>query len=209
MDKGEYWLLDSVVEAWYPLKWLASDEVELAFNRRRHGLSRDELTGALERLFEGGDLLAGRMEKSMLQQESFVPARAEIEQALAGQLDISYGLTPQGGARWEAVSRPEWQRYLRACLFTDPDEGEIVGSDRLLVEKFDSLSHYAWNISVVAGSKRWDVQQPWQATYWKELPAAHRVRFSFRWVDASPATRTDPQARAWLAQIKEWYTPVE
>jgi hypothetical protein len=207
MDEGEYWLLDSVVEAWYPLKWLVSDEVEVSFNRRHHGLSHGELIDTLGRLFARGELLAERRENSALRQR-FTPTGAELEEALAGRFDISYGLTPQGGARWEAVSAPDWQRYLRACVFADPAEGEIVGSDRALVEKYDSLSHHAWAISVVAGSRRWDVLKPWQATYWKELPAGHRVRFSFKWTVTPAATEMEaPGVREWFAQINKWYTP--
>lgn len=198
MDEGEHWLLDSVVEAWYPMSLLVSDKLELAFNRRHHGLSRGELIDTLERLFERGDLLAQRGE------ERFTPTRTEIEAALAGRLDLFYGLTPRGGARWESVSRPEWQRYLRASVFAEGQEGEIAGSDRRLVEKYDALSHHAWNISVVQGSRRWDVLEPWQATYWKQLPKGHRVRFRFNWVEPPPI---DPQAREQLAQISRWYTP--
>jgi len=199
MDEGEYWLLDSVIEAWYPLRWLVSGDVELAFNRRHHGISRGELTGTLGRLFERGELLAKRG------RDCFTPTWAEIEEALAGRLELSYGLTPQGGARWEAISTPKWQRYVRASVFADSQGGEIVGSDRSLVEKYDSLSHQAWNISVIEGSRRWDVLEPWQATYWKELPTGHRIRFRFTWVE--PPQPIDPQAREWLAWMAKWYTP--
>jgi hypothetical protein len=64
MDKGEYWLLDSVVEGWYPLVWLVSEDIEGAFNKRNHDLKRDELVSVLKHLFWRGDLFAQRLEKS-------------------------------------------------------------------------------------------------------------------------------------------------
>jgi hypothetical protein len=206
MNRGEYWLLDSVVEAWYPLVWLVSDDVEGSFNKRHHGLERDELVGVLAELFGGGDLLAKRVEKSVTK-EFFTPARAEIEAALEGRFDCLYGLTSQGGARWEEVSQPRWERYVCGWVSGEPQEGEIVGSDRTLVEKYDSLSHYVWDISVVADSRRWEVLQPWQATYWKTLPLGHRVRFSFEWVERPPEWKTDAMISEWLKEIHNWYTP--
>ena len=206
MDKGEYWLLDSVIEARYPLMWLASEDIEGRFNKRNHGLKRDELVSVLKHLFWRGDLFAQSLEKSG-PKDRFIPTQNEIEEALEGRLDCVYGLTLQGGARWEEVSRPHWERYVSAWVYADPQEGQIVGSDRGLVEKYDSMSHYVWDISVVPGSKRWDVLEPWQATYWKELPLGHRVRFSFQWVERLPDWKTEPAISEWLAEINNWYTP--
>ena len=201
MDKSEYWLLDSVVEAWCPLVWLVSEDIEGAFNKRNHGLERGELVTVLNHLFQRGDLLAKQNESE------FVPAQADIEEALDGRLDCLFGLTPQGGIRWEEVSHPQWERYITAWVYADPQEGEIVGSNLQLVEKFDSLSNYAWDIAVVPGSKQWDVLQPWQATYWKELPLGHRVRFNFSWEERTPESRINLEVSEWLAEINKWYTP--
>lgn len=207
MDKNEYWLLDSVVEGWYPIGWLVSADVEGAFNKPNHGLNRDELISVLDSLFQRGDLLAERMEKSV-SKGFFIPTQKEIEDALSGRLDCSYGLTSQGGARWEEVSRPQWERYLTAWVYADPLEGgEITGSDRQMVEKYDSLSHYYLGVSAVPGSKLWDVLEPWQATYWKVLPLGHRVRFRYESVEISPEQKSDPAVLEWLKEIHNWYTP--
>ncbi|HEY0367409.1 MAG TPA: hypothetical protein VGC73_13135 [Pyrinomonadaceae bacterium] len=205
MNKNEYWLLDAVVEAWYPLVWLVSEDVEGSFNKRHHGLEREELVTVLAELFGRGDLLAHRVEK-FVSKEFFTPARDEIEAALDGRLDCLYGLTAQGGARWEEASHPQWERYITAGVYADPKEGEIIGSDPQLVRQYDSLSHYVWDISVVADSKRWDVLQPWEATYWKTLPLGHRVRFRFEWAERSPESKSDAAISEWLAQINNWYT---
>jgi hypothetical protein len=186
--------------------WLASEDVEGTFNKRNHGLSRDELTSVLNHLFRRGELLAQRVRTSE-PKVFFKPTEAEIQEALDGRLDVTYGLTPQGGARWEEVSRPHWERYISAWVYADPQEGQIVGSDRGLVEKYNSMSHYVWDISVVPGSKRWDVLEPWQATYWKQLLLGHRVRFSFEWIERLPDSKIEPAISERLAEIHNWYTP--
>lgn len=206
MDKAEYWLLDSVVEGWYPLWWLVAENIEGAFNKRNHGLNRDELVSVLDRLFRRGDLLAKRMEKSV-SKGFFIPTQTQIEEELDRRPSCFYGLTSQGGTRWEEVSQPHWERYITASVCLDPQEGEIIGSDRQMVEKYDSLSDYLLSVSVVPGSKQWDVLEPWQATYWKVLPLGHRVRFSYEPVDLSPDRREDLAASEWLKEIHNWYTP--
>jgi len=205
MDKDEYWLLDSVVESQCPLAWLVAKNVGEVLNKRDHDLNRDELMSVLNRLFRRGDLLAQRMERAV-EKEVFIPTETEIEAALNRRLDCIYGLTLQGGARWEEVSQPHWERYIYDSVYAEPQEGEIIGSDRALVEQYDSLIHYDSEISVVPGSKRWDVLRPWQATYWKELPVGHRLRFKYEWVKRSPE-RTDPKIWEWFKDIRNWYTP--
>src|ERR1051325_9516623 len=185
MDKNEYWLLDSAVEARQSLTCLVSEDIEAAFNKRSHGLDRDELIDVLGRLFRRGDLLAKRMEKSV-SKGFFIPTPTEIEEALDGRLICFYGLTLQGGARWEEVSQPRWERYISDWVYAEPREGEIIASDRDLVEHYDSLSHHDSEISVIPGSKQWDVLRPWQATYWKELPVGHRLRYKYEWVERKP-----------------------
>lgn len=205
MDKNEYWILDSVVESWDSLKCLVSEDIEGAFNKRSHGLNRDELVDVLDRLFQRGCLLAKRMEKS-ISKGFFIPTRKEIEEAFDGRLNCFYGLTSQGGARWEEVSRPQWERYISDSVYAEPQEGEIIGSDRDLVEQYDLLSRVDSEISIVPGSKHWDVLRPWQATYWKELPVGHRLRFKYEWVERK-AQPIDPKIWASFKAIKNWYTP--
>jgi hypothetical protein len=138
MDAGEYWLLDSVVESRDSLALLVSNDIETAFNKRSHGLTREQLINVLERLFLGGDLLAHHWEKSG-PKKFFIPTRTEIEEAFNGRVRCFYGLTSQGGARWEEVSQPRWERYIHDAVYAEPRDGEIIGSDRNLVEQYDSF----------------------------------------------------------------------
>ena len=208
MDKDEYWLLDSVVESWCPLRWLAAKNVGEVLNKRDHGLSRDELITLLNRLFQRGDLLARRMGKGV-EKQRFTPTQTDIQEALSGRLDCSYGLTLQGGARWEDVSKPQWERYLTDWVYADPREGEIVGSDVRMVKKCVSLS--VPGVSVVPGSKHWDVLKPWQATYWKVLPLGHRVRYSYYDPQERPPESKiggwfDCEHWEWVKEVNNWYT---
>lgn len=205
MDKNEYWLLDSAVEARQSLKCLVSEDVEAGFNKRSHGLNRDELIEVLGHLFQRGDLLAKLIEKSV-SAGFFIPTQTEIEDAFDGRLTCFYGLTLQGGARWEEVAQPHWERYISDFVYAEPREGQIIGSDRDLVEQYDSMSQHNSDISVIPGSKHWDVLRPWQATYWKELPVGHRLRFKYEWVGRSPEP-TDPKISEWFKEIHNWYTP--
>jgi hypothetical protein len=209
MDKDEYWLLDSVVEGWVQLRWLAAKNVGEVLNKRDHDLSRDALIKVLNRLLRRGDLLAQRTEK-FVEKEIFIPTQTDIEEALSGRLECFYGLTLQGGARWEEVSKPQWERYLTAWVSADPWEGEIVGSDLRMVKKDVSFSDYLMlGGSIVPGSKRWDVLKPWQATYWKVLPKGHRVRFScYEPKERRPEwrVRDDREHWEWIKEVNNWYT---
>jgi len=160
----------------------------------------------LDRLFQDGHLIAKHRDDDK-PQGTFVPTRAEIEAALAGALKVYYGLTLKGGARWEAVSLPDWNRYCDAFLGIDPEVGTIISRDRKLVETYLSLCHYAWNdMSVIAGSEKWDVLKPWEATYWKTLPDGHRIQFEYKSRDAAGVTESPPSAKQFFEGIRNWYT---
>lgn len=123
MDRAEYWILDAIAEGMWLLGTLKPDIVQMAFNRPGHGLDYDALIGLLDRLFRDGDLVADRVSlPNWEDSQLFVPTREEIVDLLAvvGGPDVFYGLTAQGGARWEAVSAPDWERF-SDCWWGDPD----------------------------------------------------------------------------------------
>jgi hypothetical protein len=116
-------------------------------------------------------------------------------------------LTPQGGARWEAYSSPDWNRYIDAGYLSESGGGvgEIIASDRHLIEHHVELIAYIHKISVLSNSERWDIISHWQATYWKTLPNGHRVRF--RYIDNEAATLTYDEAKlAEWERLSQWYT---
>lgn len=196
MDRAEYWILDSVVDGMRLFGTLHPAVVQEAFNRPGHGLGYDQLLDLLNCLFQSGDLVANRV--SLLNYEDsrlFVPARAELAGlfTVTGDSDVFYGLTAQGGARWEAVSAPDWNGF-SDCWWTEPDWWGAVGADRRRVEQY--LLSAQVQARVVPGSEFWEVVRPWQATYWKSLPIAHKV--SFRITESE-------EAMPWAAPAAGWY----
>jgi hypothetical protein len=154
VETARYWLLDSVVEFELPLDLLVSSVLEETLNRRGHGLPYEALIVALHELFEDGDLFAQHMSNFLSRTraikepttgkpiprkpigEQFSPTRLEIEVGLRGEIPINYGLTLQGGAKWEEISQPRWEQYLVAGYIqeiskeTPECEAEIIAADR-------------------------------------------------------------------------------
>lgn len=203
MNRAEYWVLNSVVEGTYPLRYLVDEDIELIFNAPGHGLSRAELVALLTGLFESGDLIAIELERREPVRE-FVPTARELEAALNGRLEADYALTAQGGARWEAVSQPDWARYVYVGYGTD--DALVIGMDRQLVETYLTWQHVQWPEAVVIPETiAWDVLTPWEVTYWKQLPLGHRVQYGVNYGERV-WDEPPPEISAWFQQLNHWYT---
>jgi hypothetical protein len=172
MDKTEYWFLDLVVKYYDRLKVLNHPELEVIANRKHHGLNSNEVAEMLYGLCQRGDIIT-RLEGHEIQ----LPL-AGIKEGLSGEANIYYGLTAQGGARWEEYSNPDWDRYADEAWGIDPNEGEISATTRELVERHLSFQDIG-NYRVCPGSEVWDILSPWEATYWKTLPTGHRLRLEY------------------------------
>src|SRR5439155_6563543 len=118
----------------------------------------------LSRLFRGGDLIAWRIRNGS---RPLVPSPDEIDAALCGALELDYGLTPDGGARWEAMAQYDWNYHLGPWL-----QDGFDGPSQDMIEVY-----LAWHKKAAPGSERWRAIRPWKATYWKSLPQGVRVRF--------------------------------
>ena len=206
-NKPEFWILSSVVEAWYPLDWLAAQNIGVLYNRSGHGLSSRLLGETLDRLFQTGVLLARRIE-GQNPAADFVPTSGEIQAALSGELRAYYGLSEQGGLLWETYANPDWDRYIAVVYRTDPDEAELIASDSQLVQQYLHWQHHVWKVHVINGSEAWNILAPWQATYWKTLPKAHQLHFLYANEDLSDMNReaTPKMVTDWFAYIHKWYT---
>jgi hypothetical protein len=174
MDEAEFWLLDVVVEGRVHLDWLLMEELDVALNRPGHGLGPDALLDLVDRLFRGGFIDAYGLQRSEDREDLGRSLhRSEIEAALYGcGPGFAYGMTARGGARWEAVTKPDWSRFLDESAGTDPDDVEVAGLDRDRVASH-LRRHTLW--AVVPGSERWETLIPWPATYWKTIPRGYRV----------------------------------
>ena len=115
--RGEYWLLETAVEFKFPVCGLIDSDFELSLNKKGHGLTRDALVETLHRLIAWG-LISAENEG-----DAPISTHQQIERAL-NESHTYYGLTPEGGAHWEAFAAPDWQKYIEDNGLQLPDECE-------------------------------------------------------------------------------------
>ncbi len=220
MDKLEYWFLDSAVEMRIGFSWVVPDsQYRLAINRAPLPLTVPEMGRVLEGLFQKGDLLAitPSDENNLSFHQAFVPSSAQILAALEEKSNLSYFLTPQGGKRWESVSKPDWKQYGRGTEpLEPPDVCELICQDRQLIERYLQLHHLIYGTTyyekklcacVIPGTEIWDKLTPWKPTYWKTLPFAYRVSYQIELVSLNEEQKQEliPQEREagqWLRSLK-------
>lgn len=211
MNKIEYWFLDAAIRLKIPFHWLSAGNVDEMLNRPHHNLSMSKLLVVLERMFERGDLFLEYRDRHEQSYRTQVPSRSEIETALymtrAEGIDQSehvfYGVTARGGAQWETLSHPQWDHFYDEGYGIDPYEGEMTASTRDLIEERLALIPFdAFIKAIVPESVRWSVLQPWEATYWKQLPIGYRIEFTYLpLTEAEKLARSTPPGR-----VHTWYT---
>jgi hypothetical protein len=212
LTRAEYWLLQSVVELQVPLHWLGDERRLLAMlNKPSHGLDRERLAAVLEQLFDAGWLFSQWRDST----ESFRPSRPQIERALAAEAPapadwLYYGLTALGGTAWEAFAWPRWERFVDEELYYPEHEpsgwAAMMGADREFLEgRFRWICAaechpYCWQ-RPLAETARWQTLQPWQATYWKELPVGYRLEHQF----ANDEERTGNITAGFPSHFPRWH----
>jgi hypothetical protein len=217
MDKIEYWFLDAAIRLKIPFHLLSASNVDEMLNRPHHHLSMADLIIVLERLFERGDLFLEYINRDGQRYQTQKPSQIEIKAALSltqdawsGQAErVFYGVTDHGGALWETLSHPQWEHFYDEGYGIHPYEGEITASTRGLIEERLALVPYDSFIkSIVPQSVQWSVLQPWQATYWKQLPVGYRIEFTYLPLsEAEKGARSTPPDRvhAWYQRVRRWY----
>lgn len=216
---GEAWLLQTAVKYFVPLTLLAmSDEaIYWQFYHSSHHMTRDELLQTLWALFERGDLIA---DHELLGEH--VPTREQISAALVPPVrqpnggvawgtgpdaPLSYGLSPAGAARWERLAKPDWARYFAMEGFEEHEQEcrEVVAGSRNHLDELLQHSRGLWGREIDAGSLELDVVTPWEATYWKTLPAGYRARFSDRYEQVTDfALDPTPEYRQRVWDLRRW-----
>ena len=189
--RGEYWLLEIVVEREFPVRGLVNSELEWILNKKGHGLTRAALVETFHRLLSS-ELIYAKNEG-----DGFISTYEQIEGALdepklkitdlAGKKKSTYyGLTQEGGAQWEAFAAPDWQNFIgENYLFSDGYEDgiwELMCGNKKLLERFIESTYYYDRSykEIILETVQWDYIAPWQATYWKQLDGAHRVHYQFQ-----------------------------
>lgn len=184
MERGEYWIIDAVLEASLSLSSLIGENIEEAFNREGHGLTDFELVDTLCHLFQGGDLIAYYshvVQASHLIRGNFVPTKEEIIAAIQGNSlsNLCYKLTVQGGTRWESISNPNWNLYYTPIHSEQGinNKSFIAGGSRRILEEFLTYQIAHPFINVDISSIKWELLEPWEATYWKRLPVGYLLSY--------------------------------
>ena len=191
--RGEYWLLDNVVEAEFAICKLTDNRntsVEPGFfDEKGHGLTHALLLEALHRLLASGLIYAkNEGDGSISTAEGIERALNETISRNYAPFDMGkptfYGLTQKGGAQWEAFTVPRWQKYI-AADFHWPDDSkkamwEVICADKNWIGRYYESFCFHRQIEVSLESIEWEYIAPWQATYWKQLEGAYRLRFHYQ-----------------------------
>jgi hypothetical protein len=167
----EFFLLSIVKDFRRPLSHFEIPRLGEHVNRQVPAFTREELIATLSDMFRAGDLIASRY--TMASNGAwFVPAPDEIDAALCGALHLGYGLTPQGGARWEAMSEFDWNYHLGG----DREDG-FASASKEMIETYLSWTRRFGGFEVMPGTEQWSFHRPWKATYWKTLPEGIRIHY--------------------------------
>ncbi len=100
---------------------------------------------------------------------------------------VRFALTESGGALWETIAGPEWDRFFDCGVNSgdnDEETGEAVSPDlNLLMAKlgwFPELSGEAIDIQSIELEKHSD----YPVLYWKKLPRVYRATFKCQRAEA-------------------------
>ena len=178
--RGEYWLLEAAVEAAFPVCWLDWSELEEAINKPGHGMSRTLLIESMQNLIVKGFVEVFHTDHWG---DPLRLSTSDIDNFLNEDRNNKcyfYRLTAKGGASWEMFACPNWDFYIYNEFAPLSENDILVGSlvcsnESYLEQCFCSMSKHDFEVD--ENSIKWDFIEPWQATYWKQLPRGFRVSF--------------------------------
>ncbi len=185
-------------------------------------LSHAEIALAADSLFQKGDIKATVFANEYDEYHTdgnsdVILTMAGIQDHLDGRLVACYYLTPQGGARWEAMAHPDWNKFsIVNFLGQFPYEEGFLGTQREIIEQLLTLDHLLFMYEHIPETENWNVLEPWEATYWKTLPRGYHVSCEYQLSDFCPWELDDntpaqiveeyKQASQWYENLKKWYT---
>ncbi len=206
MNWATYWLLDTAAVNLVPLSRVhgPARSIVAQWNKRFHGLSRDDCVDRTMSLFESGDIfleLAGRIVPA--------PNRHLIDRGMhygrPTHDGLFYGLTAQGGSKWERLTDPDWRRFYN--LTRSGDELTLEAADKDLVHRALRTYLLEERLKVMGLSPEETTLAPWQPVYWKQLPSGERVRLQYEPVphgDELTLAMQD-QLKADSSYFRQWY----
>ena len=197
-----------------PLNVLAAPNMELALNRKGHGLTAEQLAHSIAEMVEAGELGISVLEAPGQRWRKF---RAFPEQCILELIErqsdhpdfirSGYHLTQLGGSEWEKWAEPNWRRYNRGWT-RYPEKSKvytqaiIAATAPLAYELLELANLLHFDQEIIPGSVRMSVRCPWRATYWKTLPEGFEFRFRGRHSD-------EGHRRSWdrWCELNRWYHP--
>lgn len=174
--------MEIMAELMIPAGFLGRDDLGMLVNKQLHGLSQDELLATILELSRQG-LVSYTTGHNLTECE--FSSTDQVKNALAeetrrGQGKTFLRLTSKGGRVWEAFAAPRWDDFISELEGFDESLGqyvtELICTNRGLLERY-LKSGYPSLSQIDPSQVWWDILEPWEVTYWKILPKAHRVRF--------------------------------
>lgn len=207
MKKIEYLILHAALKDCETLINIASD----------WKLPHVEVASAANKLFQNGDILAAFPNNKGESIKDIVLTMSQIWAHLNGKLNAFYYLTPQGGAKWETISKADWNKYYtghfgKYDIETGLYEAETISPSRELIENHLKVSGYLDNHIHLPETVMWSEVEPWQATYWKIVPFAYKINYKYRNIKRSidsndpQECELDKQIKKLFAEMQQWYT---
>lgn len=203
IDKADYAILYGVSEEPWPAWLLLKEETMAGVNRSWPGLAPRELTEHFFRLWTEG-LIECAEEAEEADYTSSVPPDYELARQQF-EFDhsssdrpqsnlLTYRLSPAGGEVWANYAGVDWSKFYNSWYDSGRNEFRLSASGRRAIE----LALQLRTISPVPVPKteRWEILGPWQATYWKILPAGHRISYRYETWPCAPSSYNEEEFRA-------------
>lgn len=180
-------------------------------------LTRPEMVNVLEHLFDKGDLIATRTDRNRDQHlGQFMPTRDDIEAGILQKQYFDYGLTAQGGNRWEIITHVDWSMYLAEGFSGNtknfrPGLPNKSGDFRMLESmNCDLMRQYADSygrigVTLIPLLELDHTFIPWQVTYWKTLPSGYQAIYQQKVTDRKINNAALQQAYP-DPRLPRWYT---
>lgn len=178
MEYGEFWILESALTACVPFRFVYGPRkfLESQWNKPWHALRLPLLLDTFERL-----LLSCEIEVLNEKGDVVLLSRTELGEAIAtadcGPNAKAYGLTSEGGTRWELFAEPDWSRYhARVWNDDDGDHLEVVAASPKVAERAFQYEVRCHGLRVIPETIERRTLHPWCATYWKTIQFGYSVR---------------------------------
>ncbi|MEO8673237.1 MAG: hypothetical protein ABI411_18120 [Tahibacter sp.] len=190
LNRGEYWLLLQAALHNIPLPTLFHINVpgwdpgfNPTLNSMSHGMSPEETARTLQRLSRRGwlNLAYPFRQSGTAACDDINTLVAEMRHGKNWKDQLSYHLTPEGGAAWEQFACPDWDCYVDDTTSdsdANPMERCVIMTTRKELER--QVGRIRHEVDVVDSSIEIDEMADWEMTYWKPPRMAWRCGLLYR-----------------------------